>query len=286
MCDVSVVITCYNHEKYIEDCIKSVVCQKNINFEIVIGDDCSTDGTMRIIHDYKNKYPDIIHVINRDHNVGMQQNMKECFNTCKGEFIAICEGDDYWTSDRKLKIMYDIMINDKNCLMCFNDINIDCEGVINEHFTHEKEKLKDEIYVRDVLFPVNLIANFSCCMYRSDAVKNMSEVFYESKGADFLFNMFILDNGYGRYINEKLSSYRIHKSSQWSSLSEKSKAVNIIKMCFEYNHIFNNKYMDEFIDLSFNNIDKYIDDAISSYYNRKRPLKRLTRFFKKLKRFL
>ncbi len=88
----------YNHDAYISQAIEGVLSQKtNFDFELVIGEDFSNDRTREICLEYKRKYPNIIRLLNRPTNVGMQRNFAETLLEGKGKYVALCEGNDYWT---------------------------------------------------------------------------------------------------------------------------------------------------------------------------------------------
>ena len=101
---VSVRSSVYNHAPYIRECIEGVLMQKtDFPFEYIIGEDFSTDGTREIVMEYAEKYPHIIRVLTADQNVGGKANGVRCIRSCRGKYIAICEGDDCWTDPGKLK---------------------------------------------------------------------------------------------------------------------------------------------------------------------------------------
>jgi glycosyltransferase involved in cell wall biosynthesis len=77
--------------------------ETNFEFEIVIGDDCSTDRTAEILLEYVEKYPQKFNILNSRCNIGMVNNFKRTLTHCKGTYIAICDGDDYWTDKNKLQ---------------------------------------------------------------------------------------------------------------------------------------------------------------------------------------
>ena len=108
--DVSVVIITYNQEAYIGMALDSVV---NQNFkgtmEVLVGDDCSTDNTGNIVREYGERYPEMVHPVIREKNVGMVSNMGELIMAAKGKYIALLEGDDYWTDMDKLQKQFDFM---------------------------------------------------------------------------------------------------------------------------------------------------------------------------------
>lgn len=100
----SIVCVTYNQAKYIRRAIGSFLTQKtDFPFEIILADDCSTDGTSAICDEYAAKYPDVIRHIRGDYNVGGVENERRAIDAAQGEYIAVCEGDDYWTDPKKLQ---------------------------------------------------------------------------------------------------------------------------------------------------------------------------------------
>ena len=99
---ISVCMPTYNHAKYIEQAIKGVLMQKMCDYELIIANDCSTDSTLDICLKYQQKYPDKIRIISQPQNKGVIGNIKDALMACTGEYIAVCEGDDYWIDPLKL----------------------------------------------------------------------------------------------------------------------------------------------------------------------------------------
>lgn len=151
---VSICCITYNHEPYIRDAIEGFLMQKtNFPFEMVIGEDCSTDGTREIVFDYAKKYPNIIRVITSEKNVGMINNLNRTLNACKGKYTAFCEGDDYWIDPLKLQKQVDIMNGDSTIGLIYTDINIR-----NSKFnTWYKSVYKNEYLKRSRNFEEHLI---------------------------------------------------------------------------------------------------------------------------------
>ena len=101
---VSVLMLTYNHKPYIAQAIEGVLQQKTeFPFELVIGEDCSTDGNREIVFEYQNKYPDIIRVITSEHNIGARKNEYRIMKASRGKYLGFCEGDDYWHHPQKLQ---------------------------------------------------------------------------------------------------------------------------------------------------------------------------------------
>lgn len=118
---VSIVCITYNHEPYLRQTLDSFLMQKtSFAYEIVLAEDCSTDGTRKICEEYAAKYPDMIHYIYRDHNVGYNENEYEAMNSAKGKYIAYCEGDDYWTISDKLQKQVDFLESHPEYSVCWH----------------------------------------------------------------------------------------------------------------------------------------------------------------------
>ncbi|WP_339616432.1 glycosyltransferase [uncultured Gilvimarinus sp.] len=101
---VTVVMLAYNHADYISDAIRGVLEQKSdFEFELIIGEDCSKDETRKVVLSYQEQYPEIIKVIGWHENVGMNANSRKVVSLARGEFLAYCEGDDYWVDEYKLQ---------------------------------------------------------------------------------------------------------------------------------------------------------------------------------------
>lgn len=119
---VSVCLVTYNQERFIADAIESALMQQaDFGFEIVIGDDCSTDGTREICEEYQRNYPDVIRLLTKVANLGLKKNFVTTLAECHGEYIAYLEGDDKWTSPHKLAMQLDVMERDKGVVLVHTD---------------------------------------------------------------------------------------------------------------------------------------------------------------------
>lgn len=119
---VSVLMTAYNHEKYIAEAIEGVLAQQtDFPFELIIGEDCSSDNTRSIVLDYQKRYPNIIRILFSDRNISAFHNSNRIFKKARGEFVAYCEGDDYWHDKRKLNKQVDYMRNHLDVSLIHSD---------------------------------------------------------------------------------------------------------------------------------------------------------------------
>ena len=123
---VSICCITYNHAKYIRQCLEGFLMQKtSFSYEIVINDDCSTDGTTDIIREYEARYPNLISPIyhaENEYSKGVRGMFATyCFPKAKGKYIAMCEGDDYWIDPLKLQKQVDFMEENPDYSMCFHN---------------------------------------------------------------------------------------------------------------------------------------------------------------------
>lgn len=133
---VSICCLAFNHERYIKQSIEGFLMQQtNFNFEILIHEDCSKDKTADIIREYVAKYPDIIkpiYQIENQYSKGVNVNSKIQFPRAKGNYIAMCEGDDYWTDPLKLQKQVDFMEENKDISLCFHNSEVVFETSTNK----------------------------------------------------------------------------------------------------------------------------------------------------------
>lgn len=126
---VSVCVVTYNQENYIAECLESLVNQvTSFKFEIIVGEDCSTDSTRAIVQNYAEKYPDLIVPVFYKENVGAVENIKQVYKKARGKYIAHMDGDDL-ALPYKLQMQFDVLESHQNCNVCSHDmVRIDSLG--------------------------------------------------------------------------------------------------------------------------------------------------------------
>lgn len=119
---VSVLMMAYQHEAFLKRAIDSVVGQRtDFPFELIIAEDCSPDRSLDIAREYQSRYPEIIRILTADTNVGMQKNCWRMYARVRGEFIAFCDGDDFWNTSDKLQKQVDLMRRTPECILCHSN---------------------------------------------------------------------------------------------------------------------------------------------------------------------
>ena len=146
---LSVIMITYNHESYIAQAIEGVMMQQtSFPFELIIGEDYSTDNTRKICKEYKEKYPDIIKLLLPELNLGMMPNFIATIGESSGKYIALCEGDDYWTDPYKLQKQVDFLEANEDFSICFHNVKIwkDQEKIMVDDFMTKAVPEETDIY--------------------------------------------------------------------------------------------------------------------------------------------
>jgi glycosyltransferase involved in cell wall biosynthesis len=210
---VSVLTTTYNHERYIAQAMDSVLAQQtDFSWEQIIGEDCSTDGTRPIVQDYQRRYPDQIKPILREHNVGRRQNFLEAFSRCQGDYIAILEGDDYWTSPLKLQRQVDFLDAHPDHAICFHAVEARDESGVQ---APKEVRATRGRYTLEDLLEQNIIPTCSV-LFRNRLFASFPDWYLAAPAGDWPLHVLNAHHGAIGYIDELMAVYRIHAGGVWS----------------------------------------------------------------------
>ncbi len=152
---VSVMMITYNHAPFIAQAIEGVLMQKtNFPFELIIGEDCSTDGTREIVFEYQKKHQDIIRVITSNKNVGAMKNSSRTMKAGRGKYIAYCEGDDYWQSPDKMQKQVDYLESHPECGLVYSSYDvyhIESNKMIKDFIRYKKWEMPKSASINDII---------------------------------------------------------------------------------------------------------------------------------------
>lgn len=243
---VSITCTAYNHEKFIRDTIEGFLIQKTtFPFEILIHDDASTDNTAEIIKEYELKYPDLIKPIYQKENQlskGISITLNYNLPRAKGKYIAMCEGDDFWTDPDKLQKQIDFLESNSDYSLCVGGYKS-----VNVHTKEEEEVIKiPNGVIKDnegYTFTLSDTRNNWITKTLTLVFRNKSEILkqlgqYKSiRDVHLIYH--ILKTGKGYYFTEVMGTYRIHKGGIFSMRNKDSKLIKhyqIYKELYLVNH--------------------------------------------------
>jgi len=200
---ISVCVVAYNHGRYIGDCLASVVGQQvDADLEILVGDDCSTDGTRKIIAAYAEKYPGLVHAVFHAENIGGTRNYQVLIGKAGGDYIAHLDGDDYWLPG-KLAEQIAFLEENRNCVaVCANAIVISDSGDLLGRFNGALPRQFD----LDYLVRKGNFLNGSSLVYRSRCRDPILQL--QGDALDFHFHNLLAGQGALGYLNRVLAAYR------------------------------------------------------------------------------
>jgi glycosyltransferase involved in cell wall biosynthesis len=256
---ISVVVTSFNHEKYITQCLESILSQKgDFQMEIIIGDDCSTDHSRVIAEQFQAGYPQVISILPAGPNLGITKNLKRCLDACSGDYIAICEGDDYWTDTHKLQKQMLFLESHTDFSMCFSAIMIYFEDRNRFEPYHDQLAVSKGILTTEELIEHNLIGNFSCCMYRTEVIRKLPDQIFDFFTVDWMFNICCSQLGKVGFLHDWMSVYRKHATGAWAGKSELESLYQMLPLIDTYNEFLGYKY-----DVHFKNYKARVLHLIS-----------------------
>ncbi len=145
MVDISIIVAVYNHGPYIETAIRSILMQKtDFTYEVLIGEDCSTDNSRNVLQTLEQETPDNFHYYYREKNLGVVENFTDLYSRMKGRYFIVLEGDDYWTDPRKLQVQYDFLETHPEYIAVAH--NCEVVNINGEPIKYDYPECKDEEY--------------------------------------------------------------------------------------------------------------------------------------------
>lgn len=246
---VSVAMITYNHEPYIEQAIEGIINQKTtFKIELVIGEDCSDDRTRSICEEYAQKYPDVVRLLPSIVNLGVTPNLIRTLKACSGQYIALCEGDDYWTDMDKLQKQVDFLSVNREFVASYHQVKVvNAEGRLvrksKNSFLYNHD-LKPEEMIRG-----RVMSLASLCF--RNVIEDYPEEFFKSPTGDNFLSSLLGNYGKAKYqVEIEPSAYRMHPGGMWSLQDYNKKKMTLLLSYFwlwqYYARIGKPQYVEEF----------------------------------------
>lgn len=267
--DVMVSICCitYNHEKFIQKALDSFLMQKtNFSFEIVIHDDASTDKTQEIIKEYCLKHPNLFNPLlqkeNQRSKVGGGMNPRFNYPRAKGKYIALCEGDDYWTDPYKLQKQVDLIEKYPQTSMCV--------ALMKAHYESKNKIVTDTpyegknyplIYLEDL----NRYFHTSTYLIRNSIVTDILDKYLDLLIGDTAFRYLLLSKGPFVVLNDVVSVYRISGLGVWSKLPKHKQNLKSYKIA----KTFRKEFIKEQRHIHLKQEFSVLKDIMGYYFKKK-----------------
>jgi len=264
---VSVFCQVYNHGKYIESCLVGLLMQEtNFAFEIIVHDDASTDNSKKIIEKYHLLYPNIIKPIYQKENQYSRgvRPINYMLPHARGEYISICEGDDYWIYSNKLQEQVVFLNDNKDYSYHVFDSLEEVNGVLDFNSSKlNRMNIKAGCYEKlSLQNRITLLPLTSC--FRNEFEFPFPLYFHKSINGDRLINLMLSIKGKG-YVDasKKVAVYRIHSQGIWSKKNETYKFYELMHTSLVCSHYYNDKGYFELSNLMLFNLIKELVKKIS-----------------------
>lgn len=210
---LSVLMLVYNQERYIAQAVESVLAQQtDFEFEIVVGEDCSTDSTRAVLEGLAQEHPGRIRLLFRPANLGMLRNAADTLEACRGDYVAVLEGDDYWTDPEKLQKQVEFLEAHPECSCCCHAVEyVYDDGRPPERFPRGVARFSglDEFLRRNFVQTCSLV-------FRRRLLPCYPEWFGELALGDQALCVLLLTQGKIGFLDKVMAHYRVHSQSVWT----------------------------------------------------------------------
>jgi glycosyltransferase involved in cell wall biosynthesis len=230
----------YNHEAYIAEAIEGVLTQQtDFPIELVIGDDCSTDQTREICLEFQARFPQIIRVLPEAANVGMMPNLVRTLLNCRGKYVALCEGDDYWTDPAKTKLQLEFLESEQ----IYSGIGSAVQKLYQNSGSFEEVSIpgKHDIRTEDLLSSAYI--HTTTIMFRAKLFD--PEILAKYSWGDRFILLLISNEGPIRYSPDPTAVYRVHSGGAMHILFPNNIGRyfnDYIDFLHEYNSVTNRRF--------------------------------------------
>jgi glycosyltransferase involved in cell wall biosynthesis len=218
---VSVWLITYNHESYITEAIEGVLMQvTDFPVELIIGEDYSSDRTRAIVEAYKHRYTDRITLFLAERNMGMLPVLRPTYSLCRGKYVAMLDGDDYWTDPLKLQKQVDQLEKNPTARFSFHKVSVlnASSGRLDEAPDPFENGQPNELFLEDFLRCGNPVYTLSV-LFRND-LGALPDWYYKLPYPDLaLYYLLLMHGGVAQYLSDNMGVYRVHRTGSFSSLT-------------------------------------------------------------------
>ena len=249
---VSVCVQTYQHVNYIRECLDGILMQEtSFPFEIILGEDDSKDGTREICKEYAERYPKKIRLFlhHRENNIKIDGQPTGRFNfmyniySARGKYIALCEGDDYWTDPLKLQKQINFLEKNSRYSYCAH----------NSQRLKEGEFISNQLNSHTITFNRHIYSNYinTCTLIlRKEYLHEIPRNLLEINALDWWIQLWALKKADGYFLEDDMAVYRVHGGGIWNRLTAKEMCMRGVKILKRFRKIFTSLEDKKNIDLA------------------------------------
>jgi glycosyltransferase involved in cell wall biosynthesis len=215
---VSVEVITYNQAQFIAQALDSVLNQKaSFEWEIVVGDDCSTDGTREILRSYADRYPERIRLLLHPrrlgpHKLGLEgkNNLLATYGACRGEYVALLEGDDYWTDDYKLEKQVRFLETHPSCSLCGHPVAVEYSDARGQHWGTAIGESSKRIYSVEDFLRLDTKPQMATpsMLFRRRSLRKLPAWFAEVFNGDYALQVLLAEQGDVGFLPDCMAAHR------------------------------------------------------------------------------
>lgn len=227
---IDIILITYNQEQYIAQAVESILMQRvndDVQVRVIVADDCSKDNTLEIIKSYEKKSPFPFVYLPAERNMGIAANYKRAYAATEAEYVAVIEGDDWWTDVNRLQKHIDYLSTHTDCVLTKNNYM----QYSQRHNEWNVERSDEEILTLRQELRNYVLANMSCTVFRGELLRNMDERVYEyghkqwHEATDWYTHIYLLQYGYGFVLSDLMSVYRVDTNANVSKTDRTDKEM-------------------------------------------------------------
>lgn len=220
----------YNQEHYLREAVESVLAQQTaFDFELVIGEDCSTDRTREVALEFQRTYPNVVRVLPNTERLGLTRNFERTLGACRGEYVALLDGDDFWTNPHKLQRQVEVLDNQPDISVVFHPVKIVPESAPQRTRLFPAGLRPQRTSIQDVLH--GHYTHTASVMVRSPRLARLPAWLHEVYVHDWPFVLLCARRGDIYCIPDTMATYRPTGTGIWSSLSYMERAKHDMEAC-------------------------------------------------------
>lgn len=283
---IDIIVCCYNQEKFIKKTMQSIYSQildVGTKVNLIIADDSSPDRTLEIIKSIEKPDWANLNILENNGNLGFVKNYQRAYKECKGDYVLILEGDDWWHDPNHMKKHIDYLKTHPEISMTMNRITTYSEAT-EETKTYDWDETwgdSKEYNLQEQIF-INRLGNLSSCCFRGQYIRDLPEKLFNIRFADWLMGIIMAQYGNIAILKDSTSTYRVHPKGQWSGMDYVAQNEKILECAKLYDKFFEGKYKKDFDNLKSTvqlNIEIWNKQKNAAKTNPKAFAKKVLKFF-------
>lgn len=246
---ISILLLTYQHEAFVRDALDGIFAQQlSVPYEVIATEDCSSDKTRSILEEYRRRHAGVLRILARDRRVGGKRNVLDGFAQCRGDYICILDGDDYWTDATKLSRQLDLLQGRPEYVACAHNTRVVyLEGGKPDGKAVSDAKVRERYTIGD-LASGRIYLHLSSLLFRNVFKGGLPAAQRHPRVGDYFLSMLFAEHGDIAFINRPMSVYRVTGHGEWSKLNTLEQEIKNLDGLVIYNRLLGYRYADLFDD--------------------------------------